>query len=152
MSETIVRHAAAADAPAVIELIKALADYERLDPPDAAAQSRFAADMASERPRFDAYLAECDGKTAGCTIVFETYSSFLARPKLYIEDIFVLPEYRGRGVGRALFEAMIEEAKQRDCGLMEWTALDWNAPAHQFYGKMGGRILQAWQVYRLEIS
>jgi len=151
MPEISIRRAAAADAPAVVELIEALADYEYLDPPDAAASTRLAAEMASAKPRFDAFLAEYDGSPAGFALVFETYSSFLARPKLYIEDLFVLSECRGRGVGRALFEAMVEEGKKRGCSLLEWTALDWNTPAHEFYKKMGGRLLKAWQVYRLNL-
>jgi GNAT superfamily N-acetyltransferase len=151
MSEIKIRRAAAEDAPAVISLIKALAEYEKLTPPDEAAQARLTSDQAAGKPRFEAYLAEIDGQAVGCTIVFEAYGSFMARPKLYIEDIFVLPEHRGRGAGKALFQAMAEEARKRGCGLMEWTALDWNTPAHDFYRKMGGRRLDAWQVFRLEL-
>ncbi len=151
MPDISVRLATVADAPTVTGLITALATYERLEPPGAAARARLTAEMASENPRFEAFLAEYDGVAAGCAIVFETYSSFLAKPKLYLEDIFVLPEYRGRGVGKHLFQRLIDEARTRGCGLMEWTALDWNTPAHEFYRKMGGYHLKPWQVFRLEL-
>jgi GNAT superfamily N-acetyltransferase len=151
MPEIVIRRATAADAATVVGLITALAGYERLEPPDAAARARLTAEMTSDKPRFEAFLAEYDGVAASCAIVFETYSSFLAKPKLYIEDIFVLPEYRGRGVGKRLFQRLVEEARTRGCGLMEWTALDWNTPAHEFYRKMGGHHLNAWQVFRLEL-
>lgn len=108
--------------------------------------------MASPNPRFEAFIAECDGEPVGFTLVFETYSSFLAKPKLYLEDIFVLPAFRRHGVGKALFEYLAAEARRRGCAVMEWTALDWNTPAHKFYGKMGGRHLKAWQVFRLDLD
>ncbi|MEN8614576.1 GNAT family N-acetyltransferase [Dehalogenimonas sp. THU2] len=148
----VVRRAAAKDAGAVIDLITALAEFEKLEPPDAAARERCVAEMQRERPRFETFLVEDDGKAAGCAIVYETWGSFNAMPKLYLEDIIVLPEYRGRGVGKALFQAIIGEAELRGCGMMEWTALDWNTPAHQFYKKMGARHLEAWQVYRLDLT
>ena len=151
MTEISVRRAAASDSQAVIGLVLALADYEHLEPPDPDAQTRLTAEMTSARPRFEVFLAECEGKVAGFAIFFETYSSFLATPKLYLEDIFVLPEYRGRGIGKAIFQKLVEEARARGCGLMEWTALDWNTPAHEFYRRMGGRHLKAWQVFRLDL-
>ncbi len=151
MPDITIRRAAAADAPTVIELVKALADYEHLDPPDAATQARFAVDLSSEHPRFEAYLAEDRGKAIGYSIIFETYSSFLALPTLYIEDIFVLPEYRGRGAGGALFKEIVEEARKRGYGRLEWTVLDWNTTAQEFYRKMGGQQLKAWQLFRLAL-
>ena len=118
----VVRRATAADAEAILQLVDALADYESLPRPSAEAKKRLAADMDK---RFDAWIAEVDGKSAGYAFVFETYSSFLALPTLYLEDLFVLPEYRSRKVGFALFSKVLEEAKRRGCGRMEWTVLDW---------------------------
>lgn len=149
MSEITVRRAAAEDASTVTNLITALAEYERLTPPDAAGRGRLSAEMASVNPRFEAYLAEFRGLAVGCAIVFEVFGTFIAKPKLYIEDLFVLPEYRGQGAGKALFLAMVEQAKSRGCAKLEWTALDWNTPAHDFYRKMGGRRVDALQVFLL---
>jgi GNAT superfamily N-acetyltransferase len=151
MSEINVRRAAAEDAPTVINLLTALAEYEKLIPPDEAGQQRLKAEMASEKPRFEAYLVENDRKAIGYAIIFETYGSFMAKPKLYLEDFFILPEYRGRGAGKALFQAMIEEARIRGCAKLEWTALDWNTPAHDFYRKMGGRCIDDLQVFQLKL-
>ncbi|MGI2335051.1 MAG: N-acetyltransferase family protein [Dehalogenimonas sp.] len=151
MPDIVVRCATKEDVQTVLELVRALAEYEKLEPPDQAAQARFAADMVAERPRFEVYLAEYDGIVAGCAIVFETYGSFQGKPKLYIEDLFILDEYRRHGVGKVLFQSLIAEAHNRGYSTMEWTALDWNTSAHRFYHKMGGRRLETWQVFRLEL-
>jgi GNAT superfamily N-acetyltransferase len=105
--------------------------------------------MSTEHPRFDAYLAEIDGVAAGYAFVFETYSSFLALPTLYLEDLFVLPEYRKRKAGYALFSAMLNEAYRRGCGRMEWTVLDWNQLAIDFYKRFGATHMREWHLYRL---
>jgi GNAT superfamily N-acetyltransferase len=146
---TVIRKATANDADAILMLVDALADYEKLDPPDAAAKQRLIRDYAGEKPRFDAYLAECDGQPAAYAFVFETYSSFLALPTLYLEDLFVLPAYRSRGVGYALIREMIAEAKRRGCGRMEWTVLDWNQLAIDFYERLGAQHKKEWHLYRL---
>jgi GNAT superfamily N-acetyltransferase len=151
MSEITIRRAAPEDAATVITLLVALAEYEKLTPPDTAGRERLHDELASAAPRFEAYLAESGNKAVGCAVIFETFGTFRAKSKLYIEDLFVLPEYRGRGAGKALFQAMIEQARNRGCGAMEWTALDWNTPAHNFYSKMGGRKLDAIQVFQLEL-
>ena len=151
MPEITVRRATTDDASAVVGLLTALAEYEKLTPPDLAGRARLSDEMASANPRFEAYLAESGCTAIGCTIVFEVYGSFIARPKLYIEDLFVLPEYRGQGAGKALFKAMVEQARIRGCAKMEWTALNWNTSAHDFYRKIGGRRLDALQVFQLEV-
>ncbi|APV44645.1 Acetyltransferase (GNAT) family protein [Dehalogenimonas formicexedens] len=151
MSEITVRRAGPGDSGAVISLLVALAEYERLTPPDAAGRQRLTEEMSSINPRFEAYLAEFGGRAVGCAVVFETFGSFRAKPKLYIEDLFVLPEDRGRGAGKALFRAMVELARDRGCGAVEWTALDWNTPAHDFYRRMGGRMLDTIKVFQLEL-
>ncbi len=142
----VVRRATAADVEAIVQLVDALADYESLPRPSAEAKKRLAADMDK---RFDAWIAEVDGKSAGYAFVFETYSSFLALPTLYLEDLFVLPEYRGRKVGFALFSEVLEEAKRRGCGRMEWTVLDWNELAIQFYKRAGAAHMKEWNLYRI---
>ncbi len=145
-----VRQARREDADTLLQLIDALADYEKLARPDAAARERLAADgFEREPPRFQTLLADEGGVPVGYALFFETYSSFLAQPTLYIEDIFVLPEARTRGAGSVLFKALASEALARDCGRMEWVVLDWNEVAQNFYRRRGGRHLQDWHYYRL---
>lgn len=144
-----IRKATRADASTVLALVDALAAYEKLDPPDAGAKARLINDMTGPRPRIDAYLADLDGMAAGYAFVFETYSSFLALPTLYLEDLFVLPEYRSRKVGYTLFMTMVEEAHRRGCGRMEWTVLDWNQLAIDFYRRLGAQHMKEWHLYRL---
>lgn len=145
-----IRKAVRDDAPAILKLVQSLADYEKLPPPDAGAHSRLINDLFSGSPRIQAYLGEYDGTVAGYAIVFETYSSFLALPTLYLEDIFVLPEFRSRKLGYALFKAMVAEAHRRGCGRMEWTVLDWNRLAIEFYQRLGARHMKEWQLHRLD--
>jgi GNAT superfamily N-acetyltransferase len=147
--EHIVRKAVKEDAAALLKLIDALADYEQLTPPDAAAKERLVRDIFGEKPRLDAFLAETEGMVVGYALVLETYSSFLALPTLYLEDLFVLPEYRGRKAGAALFRAMVAEAHRRGCGRMEWAVLDWNKLAIDFYQRYGCKHLRQWQIYRV---
>lgn len=148
-STVTVRKATREDAQAIFTLVDALAAYEKLDPPDAKAKERLIRDMSGERPRFDAYLAEFSGRAIGYAFVLETYSSFLALPTLYLEDLFVLPDYRKRKAGYALFSSMVKEAHDRGCGRMEWTVLDWNQLAIDFYQKLGATHMKEWQLYRL---
>jgi GNAT superfamily N-acetyltransferase len=147
--EVTIRKAQPADGPTIISLIRALADFEKLPPPDDAAQARLLVDAFAERPRFDIFLAEVDGTTAAYAFVLETYSTFLARPTLYLEDIFVLPEYRKLRIGFRLFRHCVAEAARRDCGRMEWVVLDWNTNAIQFYDRQGAKHLREWFSYRL---
>jgi GNAT superfamily N-acetyltransferase len=137
------------DAPVLVGLIDALAVYEKLDPPDEAAKARLIADLFSERPRVESFLAIVNGVAAGYTFIFETYSTFLALPTLFLEDLFVLPEYRSRMVGSALFRAMVQEAHTRGCGRMEWNVLDWNQLAIDFYERYGAMRQREWLGYRL---
>jgi GNAT superfamily N-acetyltransferase len=144
-----IRPAAASDAETFLRLIDALADYEKLDRPTPEARERLLRDGFGPAPRFQAYLAETDGRAIAYAITFETYSSFLALPTLYLEDIFVLPEARRHGVGSAMFRMLAREAVRRGCGRMEWAVLDWNQLAIDFYEKLGARRMQEWYSYRL---
>jgi GNAT superfamily N-acetyltransferase len=150
MTERIrVRPAVAADAQRLLSLVDALADYERLERPSAEARERLVRDGFGGAPRFQAYLAEREGRVVAYAITFETYSSFLALPTLYLEDIFVLPAERRAGVGEQIFRYLAGEALRRGCGRMEWVVLDWNKPAIEFYEKIGGERLGEWMTYRL---
>lgn len=148
----VLRRARRPDAPALIELITALAKFEKLTPPNAAERRRLLEDGFGRRPRFESWLAFSNGepKPVAYAIVFETYSSFRARPTLYLEDIFVLPEHRKRGIGSALLRHCIQLAHERDCARMEWTCLDWNKKAQTVYKGIGARHLKEWYLYRLE--
>jgi GNAT superfamily N-acetyltransferase len=144
-----VRRALPEDGPAILSLVQALAEYERLTPPDTQARERLLRDLFSSPPRLECYLAEHLGHPVGYAFVLETYSSFLALPTLFLEDLFVLPEFRGRKAGYALFTAMVRQAHDRGCGRMEWTVLDWNQLAIDFYVRLGAKHLKEWSLYRL---
>lgn len=148
--QTTIRPASSKDSRIFLQLIDALADFEKLKRPSPAGRKRLLRDGFGKRKRFDALLAFVDGTPVGYAIVFETYSSFLALPTLYLEDIFILPEYRRMGVGLNLFLHCVVEAKKRRCGRMEWTVLDWNRNAIRFYEKLGAQHLKEWFPFRLE--
>jgi GNAT superfamily N-acetyltransferase len=149
VSQTTIRRATLGDGPTILRLIDALADYEKLTPPDEAAGQRLLQDAFAEKPRFEVFLAEVGGTAAGYAFIFETYSTFLALPLLYLEDLFVLPDYRSQKVGFALFRFCVQEAHRRGCGRMEWTVLDWNELAINFYRRQGAKHLTEWYHYRL---
>ncbi len=144
-----VRSATASDASAFLALVDGLADYERLPRPDAEARLRLTTD-AFVQPRFNLLLAEIARSVVGYAAWFPTYSTFLARPTLYLEDIFVLPEQRGQGAGLALFRACAREAVAQSCARMEWQVLSWNEPSIEFYRRLGARQLDGWLPFRLD--
>jgi GNAT superfamily N-acetyltransferase len=145
-----VRGLEAADAPRLLELIDSLADYEKLPRPDLAARHRLLADALGESPRFRTLLVEVDGVVEGYAIYFFTYSTFRARPTLYLEDVFVMPARRGQGAGVALFRACAREALMTGCARMDWQVLSWNQPSIDFYTRLGARQLEEWLPFRLE--
>ena len=148
-----IRPAGLPDADAVLALIDALADYEVLDRPTSDARARLKRDgFETTPPRFTTLIALDDDVPVGYSILFETYSTFLAQPTLYIEDLFILPFARSKGVGDALFRRICEEAQTRGCGRMEWTCLDWNQLAIGFYEKRGAKNMDEWRFYRLTES
>lgn len=151
MKKITIRKAAKRDGKALLGLIDALAEFEKLTPPSYPARRRLLNDAFGERKRFDAYLAFLDTTPVGYAIMFETYSSFLALPTLYLEDIFVLPRHRGKGIGLKLFQMYQQEAIRRGCGRMEWIVLDWNKDAIRFYDRLGAKHMKQWLFYRLEL-
>lgn len=148
MPGTRIKKVTAASFPDLLQLIDGLAKYEHLDPPDEAARERLFADAFSDPPRYEAYLAIADGVPAGYVTFYLTYSTFLARPSFYLEDIFVRDEFRHRGIGRELFSFCRKLARERGCGRMDWQVLMWNDPAIRFYEKEGGKRLD-WYSYRI---
>lgn len=134
--------------PVFADLVTALAEYENLAPPDAEARHRLEEDGLSDLPRYEAYLAWAGTKAVGYVTFFFTYSTFLALPTLYIEDLFVRPERRRMGVGRELFSFCINRAWESGCGRIEWQVLEWNVPAIRFYEALGAERI-GWSVYRI---
>lgn len=145
-----IRKATIEDGKVLCELIEALAHYEKLTPPDEAAKERLIQDACGDFPRITAWLADYEGKVVGYAITLFTYASFLAKPTLYIEDIFVLEQYRKKGIGKALFNYCALVALQEDCSRMEFQVLDWNKPSIDFYEKNGARHLKEWYPFRME--
>lgn len=149
MSRLTIRHATASDTASFLDLVDQLAAYEKLPPPDAAARNRLVTDAFGPDPRFDVMLGWLDGEAVGYALYFESYSSFLARPTLYLEDLFVVPAARGQRVGSALFRRVAGEAVARGCGRMEWAVLTWNQLAIDFYRRLDAEALDGWRTYRL---
>ncbi len=133
-------------------LVCALADYEHLDRPTDEAKQRLYRDINGATPRIEAFLLDTEqGQAVGYAIILETYSSFLALPTLYLEDIFVLESHRGLGYGKTLFDFVVDQAKQRGCGRVDWQVLDWNTPARDFYDKQGAEYMSEWLLYRITL-
>lgn len=144
-----IRPATTDDADTFLGLVDQLADYEKLDRPSPQARGRLVADAFGPRQRISVFLGELDGTAVSYAIVLETYSSFLALPTLYLEDLFVVPDARRHGLGGAFFRFLAGEAVRRGCGRMEWVVLDWNELAIGFYDKLGARRMTEWYTYRL---
>jgi len=146
-AELRIERATESDVADLLMLIKALADYEHLAV--AADEARVRDSLFGPRPAAGALMARLGGGAVGFAVWFHNFSTFLGRRGLYLEDVFVRPEWRGRGVGRALLSRLAAMAIERDCGRMEWTVLDWNANAIAFYKRLGAEVLDDWRVCRL---
>ncbi|MDH5830958.1 GNAT family N-acetyltransferase [Luteimonas sp. M1R5S18] len=144
-----IRPARRDDVPVILALIRALAEYERLADQCRADAPSLEATLFGERPAAEVLIAEVGGAAAGFALFFHNYSTFLARPGLYLEDLFVQPEHRGLGVGRRLMAALARIAVARGCGRFEWSVLDWNAPAIGFYRRLGAIGMDGWTVQRV---
>jgi GNAT superfamily N-acetyltransferase len=148
-AEVRVEAATSEDVPVLLQLIQALADYERMSGEVVATESALRETLFGAAPRAEAVLARVAHEAVGFALWFHNYSTFLGRPGLYLEDLFVVPEWRNRGVGSALLRHLARIAVERGCGRMEWSVLDWNEPAIAFYQRVGARPLDQWTVYRL---
>ncbi len=145
----VIRKAKRSDAKAFLGLVRALAKFEKLEPPSLSAARRLIRDTFSKK-KLNLLLAFSDGKPVAYALYFFTYSSFLARPTLYLEDIFVLQEFRGKKTGKRMFLKLVREAKRLSCGRMEWSVLTWNKNAIRFYEHIGAKRLDQWHYYRLD--
>lgn len=143
----VVRRASRADMPAILDLIRELAEFEKLPPPDGAGYARLLQDLGR---RFDAFVAVEDGRAVAYAIVYETYSSFAAKPVLWLEDVYVTPSHRRRGVGKALLAEVQREAARRGCVRVAWAVLDWNVEAQRMYDALGA-TKKPWLWYELPV-
>lgn len=144
-----IRPARVEDVPVILELIRDLATYERAPDEVTATEEQLGDVLFGERPAAEGLLAFEGESPIGFAVYFYNFSTWLGRPGLYLEDLFVKPEKRGRGYGRALLVELAKIARDRGCGRMEWAVLDWNEPAIQFYGKLGAKPMDEWTVFRL---
>jgi GNAT superfamily N-acetyltransferase len=148
----VVAPAAPADVPDLLRMIRALADYERLSHLVVVDEPQLADALFGARPGPEALIARAGGESgpaAGFALFFHTFSTFLGRRGLWLEDLFVFPEHRGRGLGRRLLADLAALARARGCGRFEWAVLDWNAPAIGFYRRMGATLLPDWRIARV---
>jgi GNAT superfamily N-acetyltransferase len=144
-----IRPARPADVPVIAALIRGLAQFEKLEDEVVMTDDMLAKGLFGERPYAETLLAEENGAPVGFALFYHSFSTFLARPGLYLEDLFVVPEHRGHGVGRALLVELARMAVERGCGRLEWAVLDWNRDAIGFYERLGARPNSEWTVYRL---
>lgn len=144
-----VRKAQPEEAGDLLYLIDALAEYEKLAPPDDLAKERLVRDIFGPVPRLEAYLAWSGTEPIGYALVLETYSSFLALPTMYLEDVYVLENYRKKKAGLALFLTVAQLARERGCGRIDFAVLDWNTSAQKFYNDLGAHHLPEWQLFRM---
>jgi GNAT superfamily N-acetyltransferase len=145
----MIRPATPVDVPVIAELIRALADYEKLAHLVALDETRLQDHLFGPRPFAEVLLAEEGGIVAGFALFFYNYSTFRCRPGIYLEDLFVRPELRGHGHGKALLAALARRALERGCDRLDWSVLNWNEPALRFYRALGAKPMDEWMLYRL---
>jgi GNAT superfamily N-acetyltransferase len=148
-SQLIIRSASPADIPTLFKLIQALAEYENLTHLLTGSAGQLNDHLFGTSPYAEAILALLNDQAVGYAVFLHTYSTFLTRPSMYLEDIFVLPAYRQQGIGKALIRHVAQIAVERNCGRLEWSVLDWNAPAIAFYETIGAAVLPDWRICRL---
>ncbi|QRN99586.1 GNAT family N-acetyltransferase [Archangium violaceum] len=145
----MIRSATPSDVPVISRLIRALAEYEKLTHVVTLREEELREHLFGDRPYAEVVLAEEAGQVVGFALFFHNYSTFLSKPGLYLEDLFVLPEHRGRGHGKALLSHLAKLAVERGCGRFEWSVLDWNTPAIEFYESFGAEMQREWKLFRL---
>jgi GNAT superfamily N-acetyltransferase len=144
-----IRHGERSDLSVIAELIRGLARYERLEDQVTMTEEKLERALFGERPYAETLIAEDDGTPVGFALFFHNFSTFLAQPGIYLEDLFVLPEHRGGGIGKELLQALARIAVERGCGRLEWAVLDWNESAIGFYERLGARPNADWTIYRM---
>jgi len=150
MSNSIqIRQATAEDVPTILSFIRGLAEYEKLAHQCVATEESLRHTLFSEKRYAEVLIAHLDNRPVGFALYFHNYSTFLAKPGIYLEDLFVLPEHRGKSVGKALLASVARIARERNCGRLEWSVLDWNEPAIEFYTRIGAKVMPDWRICRL---
>lgn len=149
-SPVTIRPAQPVDCAVICDLIRELAVYEKLENEAVATPAQLEAHLFGANVKAHAMIAEVDGKAAGFALYFYNFSTFLGKPGIYLEDLFVKPDYRALGIGKLLLKELAAIAVREDCGRLEWSVLDWNEPAIGFYKKIGARAMDEWTVYRLD--
>ncbi len=137
------------DVPLILQMIRDLAEYERMADEVVATEAALRESLFGERPDAEVIIAHADGEPAGFALFFHNYSTFLGRRGLYLEDLFVKPAFRGRGIGKRLLVELARIAVERGCGRFEWAVLDWNEPAIGFYKSLGAQSMDAWRIFRV---
>jgi GNAT superfamily N-acetyltransferase len=150
MTAIRIERATERDIPIILQMIRELADYERMLPDVVATEASLREALFSAKPDAEVILAYAGDEATGFALFFHNFSTFLGRRGIYLEDLFVLPAYRGRGIGRRLLSHLARIAIERRCGRMEWWVLDWNETAIRFYRSIGARPMDDWTVYRLD--
>ena len=148
-SMVTLRNPEPADVPQILRFIRALGVYEHLESEVVATEAALHATLFGERRYAEVVLADCDARPAGFALFFHNYSTFVAKPGIYLEDLFVDPAFRKRGVGKALLQHLAREVVARGCGRLEWSALKWNRLAIDFYLRLGAVAMDEWCIYRL---
>ena len=149
MEKVMIRSATVADVPVILELIRALATYERAPDEVIATEEILKETLFGKKPVAEVLLLFEKDIAAGFALFFHNFSTWIGRPGVYLEDLFVRPEHRGKGYGRALLVELAKIARDRNCGRLEWAVLNWNEPAIQFYRKLGAKPMNEWTVFRL---
>lgn len=147
-----IRPAEEKDIDAIFELIRGLAAYEKLTDRVTGDTDLLRSHLFGDRAYAEVIVAELEERAIGFALFFHTYSTFLTQPGLYLEDVFVTPEYRRQGVGKALMTSVIKIAHDRGCGRLEWSVLDWNQPAIEFYQSLGATVLPEWKICRMTVA
>lgn len=142
------RAATPQDTALILQFIEELADYEKLRHEVVATQAQLQENLFGDSPQAEVIIAEWDNAPAGFALFFHNFSTFAGRRGLYLEDLYVQPAYRGKGIGKALLVHLADLAKQRNCARFEWAVLDWNQPARDFYEGLGAQCVEDWRIYR----
>ena len=148
-NKLVIRPAEEKDASDIIKLIKELADYEKLSDMVVVSEDDIKKVAFGKDKFVEILIAEYEGNFAGQALFFNNFSTFLGKPGIYLEDLVVRPKYRGKGIGKALLQKIIDLAKERNYGRVEWSVLDWNEPAIKFYQNIGAEMMETWKLFRL---
>lgn len=144
-----IRSATPQDTPLILQLIRELAEYEKLARAVVATEEQLRENLFGDMPQAEVLIAEWNGEAAGFALFFHNFSTFLGKRGLYLEDLFVRPERRGHGIGKALLKQLAKIAVERDCGRFEWAVLDWNTAARDFYVSLGAQSVPEWDIFRV---